>query len=73
MSLPLGHRIDREFVCMDCIAHSDHREGGITSGGHSAVDERMGSGNECSRCGRTMPHLCRAGRPKPRRDGVGVE
>ena len=56
MSLPLGHRIDGEFVCMDCIGPSDHREGGIGSG-FSAVDERVGSGYECSRCERRMPYL----------------
>lgn len=56
MSLPLGHRIDGEFVCMDCISSDDHREGGITGRG-SAVDERVGSGYECSRCERQMPYL----------------
>ena len=56
MSLPLGHRIDGEFVCMDCIRSDDHRPGGI-GGGHSAVDERVGSGKECSRCERRMPYL----------------
>lgn len=55
--LPLGHRIDGEFVCMNCISGLDHREGGITSAGFSAVDERVGSGKECSRCERRMPYL----------------
>lgn len=55
-ALPLGHRIDGEFVCMDCIRSSDHREGGIGSG-HSAVDQRVGSGKECARCGARMPYL----------------
>lgn len=55
MTLPLGHRIDSEFVCMDCISSDDHRPGGIGTG--SAVDERVGSGKECSRCERRMPYL----------------
>jgi hypothetical protein len=59
MSLPLGHRIDGEFVCMDCIGSADHREGGITDRGGSAVDERVGSGYECSRCERRMPYLAK--------------
>lgn len=57
MTLPLGHRIDGEFVCMDCIGPRDHREGGITDRGGSAVDERVGSGKECARCERQMPYL----------------
>lgn len=56
MSFPLGHRIDGEFVCMDCLGSLDHRPGGIT-GPLSAVDERVGSGKECTRCGRVMPYL----------------
>jgi hypothetical protein len=57
MALPLGHWIDGEFVCMDCIRQDDHREGGLTDRGGSAVDERVGSGKECSRCERLMPYL----------------
>lgn len=57
VSLPLGHRIDGEFVCMACLRDDDHREGGITGNGFSAVDERVGSGYECSRCERRMPYL----------------
>jgi hypothetical protein len=56
VSLPLGHRIDGEFVCMRCITSADHRLGGIDGRG-SAVDERVGSGTECSRCERRMPYL----------------
>lgn len=56
MSLPLGHRVDGEFVCMDCIDPRDHKPTGIGSG-YSAVDQRVGSGEECSRCGRRMPYL----------------
>lgn len=56
MSIPAGHRIDREFVCMSCLRDDDHRPGGIDGRG-SAVDHRMGSGRECSRCGRRMPYL----------------
>ena len=56
MSMPLGHRIDGEFVCMQCVGPDDHREGGIDGRG-SAVDERVGSGKTCSRCGRRMPYL----------------
>jgi hypothetical protein len=55
--LPLGHRIDGEFVCMGCIGPADHRKGGITKRGGSAVDARVGSGQECTRCEKVMPYL----------------
>lgn len=42
---------------MNCLRGDDHREGGITDKGWSAVDERVGSGQECSRCGEIMPWL----------------
>jgi hypothetical protein len=40
---------------MDCIRDDDHHASGVRNG--SAVDERVGSGKECSRCGRRMPYL----------------
>jgi hypothetical protein len=80
MTLPLGHRIDGEFVCMDCVRPDDHRDGGIGSG-VSAVYERVGSGLECSRCERRMPYLATVrllpdgysslGAPKPEIFGPG--
>lgn len=56
MSVPLGHRIDGEFVCMACIGPADHRPAGINGRG-SALDQRTGSGRECARCQRRMPYL----------------
>lgn len=58
MSIPFGHRVVGEFVCMDCITDEDHHGDGVT-GRFSAVDERVGSGKECARCGRLMPYLAK--------------
>ena len=41
---------------MECITDADHHDRGIGSG-HSAVDQRVGSGKECSRCEKRMPYL----------------